>query len=117
MLDQNIFIVEVFSSISFLIYGYLSFKSERMINEFKRWNIYQFRTIVGVSQLLGGSGLILGFYLPIMTIISSLGLTVLMLLGFFLRILVKDGLLRSLPSLFYFFINGYIFLFSYKNLI
>tara|TARA_B100001093_G_scaffold267489_1_gene255805 strand:+ start:1539 stop:1892 length:354 start_codon:yes stop_codon:yes gene_type:complete len=117
MLDQNIFIVEVFSSISFLIYGYLSFKSERMINEFKRWNISQFRTIVGVSQLLGGSGLILGFYLPIMTIISSLGLTVLMLLGFFLRILVKDGLLRSLPSLFYFFINGYIFLFSYKNLI
>ena len=117
MSSQFIFILEIFSSVSFLIYGFLSFKSDRMINEFERWNISKFRLIVGISQLMGGFGLIFGFFIPIFTVISSLGLSLLMLLGFVLRIFVKDGLIRSLPSLLYLIINSYIFLIAYKNLI
>jgi len=117
MSSQFIFILEIFSSVSFLIYGFLSFKSDRMINEFERWNISKFRLIVGISQLMGGFGLIFGFFIPIFTVISSLGLSLLMILGFVLRIFVKDGIIRSLPSLLYLIINSYIFLIAYKNLI
>tara|TARA_B100000989_G_scaffold292769_1_gene269186 strand:- start:927 stop:1268 length:342 start_codon:yes stop_codon:yes gene_type:complete len=102
--------LEIFSAISFLIYGSLSFVSKRMKDEFKRWGISKFRLIVGVSQFLGGFGLILGFYFPFLTIISSLGLTILMLLGFVLRIYVRDGFLKSFPALLYLLINLFIFL-------
>jgi len=41
--------------------------------------------------------------------ISSLGLTVLMLLGFIVRLRIKDSWIQSFPSLFYMVLNGYIF--------
>ena len=109
--------IEIFSSLSFLFYGLLSFLSLEMKNEFKRWNISQFRVIVGIAQLTGGIGLIIGFFLPIFTLLSSFGLSILMLLGFILRIMVKDGVLKSLPSLFYFLINAFIFFNFMKTII
>jgi len=109
--------LETFSAISFLIYGCLSFISKRMKNEFKRWSISKFRPIVGVSQFLGGFGLILGFHFPFLTIISSLGLSILMLLGFVLRIWVRDGFLKSFPALLYLLINSFIFYKSYEMIL
>ena len=109
--------LEIFSSLSFLFYGLLSFFSEKMKNEFKRWNISQFRIIVGIAQLLGGIGLIIGFFVPVFMFLSSFGLSILMLLGFILRIMVNDGFLKSLPSLFYFLLNAYIFLNILETLI
>ena len=106
-------IFEIFSSISFMVYGYLSFYSERMKNEFFRWGISKFRVIVGISQFAGGIGLLIGFSIPFFTLISSIGLTTLMLIGFILRIYVKDGLIKSLPALFYLIINLLIFKDSY----
>jgi len=101
--------LQIFSSLSFLFYGLLSFFSNKMKDEFKRWNISQFRIIVGIAQLVGGIGLIIGFFIPVFMFLSSFGLSILMLLGFILRIMVKDGFLKSLPSLFYFLLNAYIF--------
>ena len=45
-------------------------------------------------------------------IISSLGLALLMLAGFLVRLKLKDGILVSLPALFYMSLNAYIFLIS-----
>ena len=98
-------ILEFFSAISFIIYGILSFTSNIMKSEFKRWGISKFRLIVGYAQLTGGFGLILGYYFPIMTLLSSFGLAVLMLLGFTLRLIVKDGIIKSTPALLYLIIN------------
>ena len=98
-------ILEFFSAISFIIYGILSFTSNIMKSEFKRWGISKFRLIVGYAQLTGGFGLILGYYFPIMTLLSSFGLAVLMLLGFTLRLIVKDGIIKSTPALSYLIIN------------
>ena len=71
-------IFEFFSAISFIIYGILSFRSNIMKSEFKRWGISKFRFIVGCAQLTGGFGLLIGYYFPIMTLISSFGLALLM---------------------------------------
>jgi uncharacterized membrane protein YphA (DoxX/SURF4 family) len=101
--------LQIFSSLSFLFYGLLSFFSDKMKDEFKRWHISQFRIIVGIAQLVGGIGLIIGFFIPVFMFLSSFGLSILMLLGFILRIMVNDGFLKSLPSLFYFLLNAYIF--------
>ena len=81
-----------------------------MKSEFNRWGISKFRVVVGCAQLTGGFGLLLGFYFPVMTLLSSLGLTVLMLLGFILRLIVKDGIVKSTPAFIYIIINLFILL-------
>ncbi len=81
-----------------------------MKSEFNRWGISKFRVVVGCAQLTGGFGLLLGFYFPVMTLLSSLGLTVLMLLGFILRLIVKDGIIKSSPAFIYIIINLFILL-------
>ncbi|MDA7812730.1 DoxX family protein [Flavobacteriaceae bacterium] len=103
-------ILQIFSALSFVFYGIMSFSSNIMKSEFNRWGISKFRTIVGCVQLTGGFGLLVGFYFPIMTILSSLGLTVLMLLGFILRLIVKDGIVKSSPAFIYTIINLFILL-------
>ena len=108
----------VFSSISFIYYGINSFYSKRMRSEYSRWGYDNLRLFLAWCQLLGGCGLIIGMLHhslnPLISITSFL-LTVMMLTAVFTRIKSKDGLLLTLPSLFYSIINAIIFfkLFNY----
>jgi len=53
-------ILQIFSALSFVFYGIMSFSSDIMKSEFNRWGISKFRTIVGCAQLTGGFGLLAG---------------------------------------------------------
>lgn len=99
-----------FSSFSFVFFGFGCFFSPRMKSEFKRYGLNKQRTIVGLLQLTGAAGLLLGYYYnSILEIMSALGLCILMVLGFGVRLKIKDSFLQSSPSLIYAVINGYIF--------
>ena len=101
------------SSFSFFAYTIYYFRSSKMEMEFKRFGLEKFGLIIIALQFLGATGLILGLVLfnPLL-IISSLGLALLMLAGFLVRLKLKDGILVSLPALFYMSLNAYIFLVS-----
>jgi uncharacterized membrane protein len=105
----NILLV-LFSSISFIIYGSLLFVSTDMQNEFKRFKLEKFTTITGILEILGGIGLLVGLEVRFILLISSGGLVLLMLLGFGVRVKVKDGFWLSFPSLFFMLLNLYIFI-------
>ena len=89
-----------------------------MRSEYSRWGYDNLRLFLAWCQLLGGCGLIIGMLHhslnPLISITSFL-LTVMMLTAVFTRIKSKDGLLLTLPSLFYSIINAIIFfeLFNY----
>ena len=56
------------SGISFLVYGITHFTSEKMKNEFIRFNLEKFGIVTAVLELLGGAGLLCGlFYTPLHT--------------------------------------------------
>lgn len=77
--------------------------------EFIRYRLEDKRRLTGFLQLLGGFGLFFGWaFSPILAMVSSLGLAVLMLLGFGVRIKIKDTWIQSLPSLSYAILNGYL---------
>jgi uncharacterized membrane protein YphA (DoxX/SURF4 family) len=97
-----------FSSISFLFYGVGCFTIRFMVEEFDRYGIPQFRKLTGVLQLLGALGIIVGFWMDYLQIISTLGLSLLMLFGVITRIMIKDGLIKTLPALSYSLLNGYL---------
>ena len=105
----NILLV-LFSGISFIIYGSLLLVSAEMQNEFKRFELEKFKTLTGILELWGGLGLLVGLKVGFILVIASGGLALLMLLGFGVRIKVKDSFWLSFPSLFFMSLNLYIFL-------
>ena len=99
----------LFSGVSFVVYGILLFTSTKMQNEFKRFGLERLTKVTGLLELLGGIGLFLGLKYNFILLISSGGLALLMLLGFGIRLKIKDGFWLSFPSLFFMLLNFYIF--------
>ncbi|MFK7833124.1 MAG: DoxX family protein [Winogradskyella sp.] len=104
-----VLILSLISGVSFIYYGLSCFKSKRIKLEFERYGLPHRRVLTGVLQLLGGTGLLLGLYmLPALAFAASLGLTILMFLGFSVRLKIKDGFLESAPSLIFAILNLYL---------
>jgi len=98
-----------FSALSFLFYGLSFYTSSHMKDEFKRYGLEKFTLLTSILQILGGAGLIVGLLIHPILLISSAGLSILMLFGFIVRMKIKDGFWLSLPSFSYFIINSYLF--------
>ena len=101
------------SASSFLFYGLHCLFSKKMAQEFKRFGLNDFRKPTGILQLIGAIGLLMGFFYPILTLIASAGLAFLMLLGFLVRLKIKDSLLVSSPAFAFMLLNLYILFASY----
>ena len=88
-----------------------------MSREFQRYGLGKWRPVIGILQLMGAAGLILGyFYIPVLSIIAAAGLSLLMILGFIVRLKIKDNVVQSAPSIFYAVINAYIAIMLLQNM-
>jgi hypothetical protein len=105
LLNVMIFI----SSLSFFAYGIAYFLSTKMKSEFIRFGLAKLGALTAVFEVLGALGLLFGLKFQPLLLISSGGLSVLMLLGVAVRIKVGDGLWVSLPAFFFMIINAFIF--------
>ena len=110
-------VLVLISSLSFLAYGIAYFTTPKMKSEFIRFGLSKFGMLTAILEIFGALGLILGLMFNYILLISSGGLTLLMFLGVAVRLKIKDGLWVSLPALFYFFLNLYIFSLSLKILL
>jgi len=80
-----------------------------MKTEFIRYGLGQWRPLVGALQICGALGLIIGYYYAlILSIFAAFGLSLLMILGFGVRLRIKDNALQSAPSLLFALLNAYI---------
>ncbi|MBC8984914.1 DoxX family protein [Pedobacter sp. N36a] len=96
------------SAVSFLFYGISCLLNSGMKEEFYRYGLDKFRKLIGFLQLLGGAGLLVGFAWQPALIIASGGLSLLMLIGFCIRLKMKDGFWESIPSFIFLLLNLYI---------
>jgi hypothetical protein len=96
------------SSISFFFFGISYFTSQYLKDEFKRYGLAKFGPLTATLQLLGAVGLLVGLKVPLILSVAAGGLSLLMLLGFGVRIKIRDGFWLSLPSLLFALLNGYI---------
>ena len=101
-------ILVLFSSFTLSAYGLSCYCSRYMALEFERYGLPQFRVMVGVLEFFGGLGLIVGFYEPLIGLLAASGLSLLLLGGFIVRVIIKDGVLKSAPAFFYFLLNTYL---------
>jgi hypothetical protein len=81
-----------------------------MRHEFKRFGLTDGqRKFTGILQLAGGLGLALGYFTSIYILLfAAIGLCLLMIMGFGVRLKVKDNIPQSLPSLIFAIANAYI---------
>jgi hypothetical protein len=81
-----------------------------MKKEFARYGLAHFRRLTGLLQIAGSLGLVVGFYFEPVTKATALGLSVLMLLGVFVRIKIRDPILAIVPAFVFMCLNFIIFL-------
>ena len=98
--------LNLFCAVSFLGYGFSCLSSEHMVREFRRFGLARFRRLTGTLQLLGGTGLLVGLQFPVVGAIAAGGLAVQMLLGFGVRLKIRDRLVLCLPALIYLLLCG-----------
>lgn len=98
-----------FSGVAFIYFGINCFYSKFIIEEFKRYKLPEYRKLTGILQLLGALGLLIGLYFsPILLLLSSTGLSLLMLSGFIVRLKIKDNFIKSSPSFTFAALNLFI---------
>ena len=100
----------IFSAISFMVYGLLSFISKAMQDEIDRWGFSRYKYALGICQLFGGFGLLLGLKWLVMAKISSFLISLMMMSALYVRIQIKDKVIRFIPAIVFLIINVYIFI-------
>ena len=101
-------VAKVVSIVLFLYYGVGCLFSRAMVREFDRFGLSRFRRLTGALELLGGVGLLAGYLFPVLVVVSSTGLSLLMLAGLAARLRVRDSLLQMMPALILLIVNVFI---------
>lgn len=84
--------------------------------DFARYGLEDYRIVIGIVEILSALALIAGMNSPLLLAASSALLCAAMLFACFVRLKVRDGVVRSLPAFFYLLLNGYIFIVSLQKL-
>lgn len=80
-----------------------------MTEEFRRFGLDDLqRKLTGALQIAGAAGLVTGLLLPVIGLLASAGLSVMMLVAFIIRIVIRDGILQSIPSFFFMLVNMWL---------
>lgn len=105
------------NAIAFFYYGIHCIFSSKMVEEFSRYGLSDIqRQLTGALQILGALGVLVGILAPLVGVVASAGLTALMLLGFGVRLKIRDSVLESLPSFIFMLLNFYLFYYYYLAL-
>ncbi len=100
------------SILLFLYYGMSVLVSNAMETEFERFGLSRFRKLTGSLEVLGSVGLMLGYFVPILVVAASGGLTLLMVLGLATRYRVRDPLAEAVPALVLMLMNLYVLVYA-----
>lgn len=98
-----------FSVVGFLAFGLACLTTDSMADDFERFGLARFRTLVGWVEVLGSLGLVVGLRYRGLLLASSGGLSLLMVAGLLARVRAGDDLLLMLPALLFLALNAFVF--------
>ncbi|MDA0767110.1 MAG: DoxX family protein [Verrucomicrobia bacterium] len=93
--------LHLFCAVSFIGYGVSCLATDHMVREFERYGLARYRVLTGVLQILGAAGLLAGFQFPMVGALAAGGLSLQMLLGYWVRLKIGDRFLLGVPALAY----------------
>jgi uncharacterized membrane protein YphA (DoxX/SURF4 family) len=86
------------SGLSFLYYGFKVLSRPASKAEFVRYGVPGVRRLVGILEVLGGAGVILGLAFAPLGALAAAGLTALMVLGLIVRFRIRDAPRLMVPA-------------------
>jgi hypothetical protein len=102
------FIAQCVSIVAFLAYGISCFFSEGIKREFERYRLPRLRKLTGALEIAGALGLLVGFFIDPLRIISAGCLALLMTFAVLARFRINDSFFAMLPALVLLLINVFI---------
>jgi uncharacterized membrane protein YphA (DoxX/SURF4 family) len=91
-------VLALVSGSSFLYYGGKVLVDHGSREEFERYGVPAVRRLVGVLEVLGGTGVILGLAVAPLGALAAAGLATLMILGVIVRIRIHDAPRLMVPA-------------------
>lgn len=92
-------VLTAISAAAFLFYGSACLFSRKLVAEFARYRLPQFRVLVGSLEVAGALGLIAGWWWVPLQTAAAAGLFLLMLCGLWARWRIRDAWYAMLPAL------------------
>ncbi|MDC6351503.1 DoxX family protein [Zeaxanthinibacter sp. PT1] len=109
---EFIYYLTLISVFSFIFFGIACLSTPKMKSEFVRYGLEKYRVLTGALQLTGATGMLLGIWFSnILVILAASGLSILMFMGFIVRLRIKDSIVLALPSFSFAVLNLYIALY------
>jgi hypothetical protein len=105
---QDPLLLQLFDAFSFLYFGIAALVQPFFKKEFERYGLAGYRTLTGWLQIIAALGMMLGLRFVVFAFVSAAGLTLLMFLGFCVRLKIGDGFIKSFPSFFYCALNAFL---------
>lgn len=104
----------IVSILAFLFYGLSVLFSDAMVEEFERYGLARFRRLTGFVEVLGAVGLLVGYFVPGLTIVASGGLALLMALGVIVRFRSGDSPAQALQAFGMLLVNLFICIYAIR---
>jgi hypothetical protein len=102
-------IAQAISACGFLAYGIGCLTTRRMRDEFLRYRLPRMRVFTGTLQIAAAAGLLIGYAYPICALLAALGLSLMMVVAFGVRLRIKDPATGFLQALACFLLNLFVF--------
>jgi len=104
------------TALAFIIYGVTCLCTPTMRVEFERFQVPQYRILIGITQLMGAGALLVGMRVPVVGLIGALGLTVQMAAGVAVRVRIGDTWLQASQAAVFMFLNAWLVVSYWKLL-
>lgn len=92
----------------FLTFGVWCLFAGGMREDFERFGLSRLRMLTGLLEVSGALGLVAGFFLAELAVLSGVGLALLMTLGLLTRLRQRDTMPQMLPAAALIVVNVYI---------
>jgi hypothetical protein len=107
-MNTSLVLAQSLSILAFASYGVACIISPHFEAEFERYGLPKFRRLIGLLEIMGALGLLIGFIFDPLRILSAGCLSLLMVCGIAVRIKIKDNFLAMLPALILMLLNIFI---------
>lgn len=105
----------ILNSAAFFAYGILCIFTKHMVEEFQEFGLSKYRIMTGLLEIFGAIGSLIGYFWSAhLYVFSTTGLALLMFLGAYTRIRIKQPWQRSMQALTLLLLNTFL---SYEKII
>lgn len=95
---MSVLVLSLASAVAFFYYGGQTLFATPPRGEYERYGMPRLRIVAGSLQLFGATGVLIGLVFPPIGIAAAGGLTVMMLLGLFVRYRLHDAPRLMVPA-------------------